>query len=73
MQHGMIWVSLGELPGQPNGINHVGSWIGAQAQARKTDASVTPNDDDKRTAEILGRRVALFATQSKFNDTEFRI
>ncbi|WP_326984275.1 flavodoxin family protein [Chryseobacterium sp. MYb264] len=70
MQHGMIWISLGELPQQENGLNHVGSWMVAMAQALNADASVTPNEDDKRTAEVLGRRVALFANQTKFVDRE---
>ena len=33
MQHGMIWVGLGEMPHQPNGINQAGSFSGAMAQA----------------------------------------
>ena len=33
MQHGMIWVGLGELPAQPNGINRLGSWIGVMAES----------------------------------------
>lgn len=70
MQHGMIWVSLGELPGQPNGVNKLGSWIGVQSQALNADPSETPGDEDKLTGEILGRRVALFATQSNFADKD---
>ncbi len=30
MEHGMIWVSLGEMPMQPNGVNRLGSWGGAE-------------------------------------------
>lgn len=65
MQHGMIWVGLGELPGQANGVNRLGGWIGAMALARDEDASVTPNEEDKYTGEILGRRVAILAQQYK--------
>ncbi|MGH7939652.1 MAG: flavodoxin family protein [Limisphaerales bacterium] len=59
MQHGMIWVGLGELPGQrPNGVNRLGSWIGAMAVAGLEDA--TPNQEDLLTGEVLGKRVATF-------------
>ncbi|SFU69588.1 NAD(P)H dehydrogenase (quinone) [Pustulibacterium marinum] len=61
MQHGMIWVSLGELPGQSNGINNLGSWIGVMAVAQNEDPSITPSIEDKNTAEILGHRVATLA------------
>ena len=29
MQHGMIWIGLGEMPMQPNGVNRLGSFSGA--------------------------------------------
>lgn len=65
MQHGMIWIGLGELPGQENGVNRLGGWIGAMAVALNEDTSVTPNEEDKYTGEVLGRRVATFAIQHK--------
>lgn len=58
MQHGMIWVGLGELPMQPNGVNRLGSFTGVTAQAGQESPDVAPNDADKLTGEILGRRVA---------------
>lgn len=59
MQHGMIWVGTGELPGRPNGVNRLGSWIGAMALAQPDESpDVAPNSDDKLSGEFLGRRVA---------------
>jgi NAD(P)H dehydrogenase (quinone) len=60
MQHGMIWIGLGELPGQPNGVNRLGSWGGAMAQPLDDDSGdIVP--EDKLTGEWLGKRVATFA------------
>jgi len=66
MQHGMIWVGLGLLPGNtsasgsPEDLNRLAGFVGAMAQSN-TDASPTeaPGASDQRTAEHLGRRVAL--------------
>jgi NAD(P)H dehydrogenase (quinone) len=63
MQHGMVWVGLGELPMQANGVNRLGSFGGAMAQAGHESPEVTPNAADKLTGEILGRRVATFAAR----------
>lgn len=65
MQHGMIWVGLGEMPMQPNGINRLGSFAGATAQAGQESPDVAPSAEDKLTGERLGRRVAEFAVQLK--------
>jgi len=65
MQHGMIWVGLGEMPAQANGINRLGSFGGAMAQAGQEPPEVAPNEVDKRTGELLGRRVAQFALKWK--------
>jgi len=58
MQHGMIWVGLGEMPLQPNGVNRLGSFAGVTAQAGQESPDVAPNAADKLTGEILGKRVA---------------
>jgi NAD(P)H dehydrogenase (quinone) len=59
MQHGMIWVGLGEMPLQPNGVNRVGSFGGVMAQGLMAEsAEVSPDVGDKLTGEILGRRIA---------------
>lgn len=65
MQHGMIWVGLGELPMQPNGVNRLGSFTGVTAQAGQEPPDVAPNEADKMTGEILGRRVAQAAKRWK--------
>ena len=61
MEHGMLWVSLGEMPLQANGVNRLGSWGGAMALANREPVDIAPNEDDKLTGEILGRRVAVHA------------
>lgn len=66
MQHGMVWIGLGELPMQPNGTNRLGSFSGAMAQAGFDSPDVAPNAEDRATGELLGRRVAIFA--SKLNN-----
>ena len=69
-QHGMIWVSLGLLPGNNStkgsveDFNRLGTYIGAAAQS-PIDAGpeAGPSASDKKTAEHLGRRVAEAAKQ----------
>ena len=64
MQHGMIWIGLGELPMQPNGTNRVGAFGGVMAQGLMMEtAEVSPNAEDKFTGELLGKRVATFAAK----------
>jgi len=58
MQHSMVWVGLGEMPLQPNGVNRLGSFAGATAQAGQESPDVAPTEADKLTGELLGRRVA---------------
>jgi len=65
MQHGMIWVGLGEMPMQPNGINRLGSFAGATAQAGQESPDIKPSAEDKLTGEILGKRVAEYAVKLK--------
>ncbi len=61
MQHGMIWIGLGEMPLQANGINRLGSFGGAMGQAGQEATDVAPSAQDKETGELLGKRVATFA------------
>lgn len=69
-QHGMVWVGLDVVPGNairagsPEDLNRVGSWLGAMGQSNY-DASPEqgPSASDRRTAEALGRRVALAAAR----------
>lgn len=65
MQHGMVWVGLGELPLQASGVNAVGSYSGAMALAGQESTEIKPNAQDKLTGEILGRRVASFVLKMK--------
>jgi Multimeric flavodoxin WrbA len=66
MQHGMIWIGLGELPMQANGINRLGSFGGAMGLSDGDSGGPEPvGGADRSTGEILGRRVAELA--AKFN------
>lgn len=65
MQHGMVWVGLGELPMQPDGTNRLGSFSGVMAQAGFEAPEVSPNAADKATGHRLGRRVATLAARLK--------
>ena len=65
MQHSMIWVGLGEMPHQPNGINHVGSFSGVMGVAGQEPPEEKPSAEDKKTGEILGARVAKMALKLK--------
>jgi NAD(P)H dehydrogenase (quinone) len=70
MQHSMVWVGLGLLPGNisadgsPDDLNRLAGFLGAMAQSN-TDAGpdVAPGASDQRTAEHLGRRVAEAAVR----------
>jgi multimeric flavodoxin WrbA len=68
MQHGMVWVGLGLLPGNhtsdgsPDDLNRLAGFIGAMAQSNADQgADLVPPLSDRRTAEHLGRRVAELA------------
>lgn len=65
MQHGMIWVGLGLMPGNhtsqgsPEDLNRLGSSLGAMAQSNADQsADIAPPLSDRLTAERLGARVA---------------
>ncbi len=68
MQHGMIWVGLGLLPGNhtsqgsPEDLNRLAGFLGAMAQSNADQASdIVPPRADLATAEHLGARVAQAA------------
>ncbi len=72
MEHGMIWVGTGEMPGQPNGVNRLGSWVGAMALAQPEQSpEIAPNAEDKLSGERLGQRVAQIAS-SRFATTDHK-
>lgn len=64
----MLWVGLDLYPGwasstgSPEDANRLGTWLGAAAQANLDEGpEVAPPGSDLRTAEHLGRRVAVVA------------
>ena len=65
MQHGMIWVGLGLLPGNhtshgsPDDLNRLAGFLGAMAQSNADEPpELAPPASDRATAEHLGVRVA---------------
>ena len=69
MQHGMIWIGLGLMPGNNsskgsvNDLNRLGSFSGAMTQSNVDQGAEAIPASDLKTAEHLGRRVALVAAQ----------
>ena len=59
MQHGMIWVGTGMMPGAE--INRLSSYTGAMAQSPQGDP--TPIEADLKTAELFGQRVGEAAVR----------
>ncbi len=64
-QMGMIWVPVGELPGNnwsggtPNDDNRLGSWLGLMSQSNADQGpELTPSQGDRSTARRHGRRFA---------------
>ena len=65
-QHGMIWISLGQLPGwqdttgSPADPNRLSSFLGLMAQSNSDQGpDHAPPESDHRTGRLFGRRVAL--------------
>lgn len=69
MQHGMIWTGLGLLPGNNsskgsvNDLNRLGSSTGSLTQSNVDQGAVAIPASDLKTAEHLGRRVAMISLQ----------
>jgi NAD(P)H dehydrogenase (quinone) len=70
MQHSMVWIGLGLLPGNhmstgsAEDLNRLASFLGAMAQSNADQpADVVPPPSDQRTAEHLGARVAEAAVR----------
>jgi NAD(P)H dehydrogenase (quinone) len=85
MQMGMIWVGVGDLPGNNwsggsrNDLNRLGTWVGAMGQSNADEPA--PSAGDIETAERLGHRVALICRRfrdgtafktERFAEPEFR-
>lgn len=71
-QHSMIWVGLGLMPGNNNSkgsvddLNRLGSFLGAMAQSNADQGpDAGPIQSDLKTAEYLGKRVALTTARFK--------
>ncbi len=58
MQHGMIWVGTAVMPegDKPENINRLSSYSGAMAQSNADQPQI--GEGDRKTAIILGKRVA---------------
>ncbi|NCC02764.1 MAG: flavodoxin family protein [Proteobacteria bacterium] len=72
MQHSMVWVGLGLLPGNNsskgsiNDLNRLGSYIGAMAQSNNDEGpDRAPPAADHETAAHLGQRVAMLTHRQK--------
>ncbi|HUC61053.1 MAG TPA: flavodoxin family protein [Alphaproteobacteria bacterium] len=67
LQHGMIWIGLGLLPGNNHSkgsvedLNRLGGSIGALAQSNADQGLEGMKASDLKTAEHLGARVATLA------------
>lgn len=69
-QHGMLWVSLGLMPGwnssqgTPEDLNRIGSYLGAMGQFHvDRGGDEVPYPSDLETAAFLGQRVAESASR----------
>ena len=67
-QHGMIWISLGQLPGwesstgSPADLNRLASFLGLMAQSNSDQGpGQAPPESDRRTGELFGTRIAIIA------------
>jgi NAD(P)H dehydrogenase (quinone) len=67
-QHGMLWVSLGMLPGNNmssasiTDLNRLGSFMGVMTQSNNDQGpDLAPPANDHETAALLGQRVAELA------------
>lgn len=69
MQHGMVWTGLGLMPGNNsskgsvNDLNRLGGFSGAMTQSNVDQGAEAIPASDLKTAEHLGRRVALITMQ----------
>jgi NAD(P)H dehydrogenase (quinone) len=69
MQHGMIWVGTGMMPGNaegnstsaPDAVNRLSYSQGLATQSDNVAPDQTPTKGDKETARLYGARIAGFA------------
>jgi NAD(P)H dehydrogenase (quinone) len=67
-QHGMLWVTLGQLPGwqdstgSTNDLNRLASFLGLMSQSNSDQGpDLAPPPSDRATAQRFGRRIAQAA------------
>lgn len=69
MQHGMVWIGLGLMPGNNSSkgsvadLNRMGGFTGLMTQSNVDQGAEAIPASDLKTAEHYGRRVAEFALQ----------
>lgn len=70
MQHGMIWIGTGMVPGGdgksyagPEIVNRISSYTGLMTQSLNDSPEVTPGPGDLKTAELFGARFAAITEQ----------
>ena len=70
MQMSMLWVSVGDPPGNNwsggsvNDVNRLGAWMGVMGQSNGDQGpEQAPPESDRKTAERFGRRVAEVTRQ----------
>ncbi|MBV8274952.1 MAG: flavodoxin family protein [Verrucomicrobia bacterium] len=73
-QMGMIWVPVGDPPGNnwsggsPKDTNRLGAWLGVMSQSNGDQGpDLAPSEGDRRTAERHGKRFAEIVRQWKGN------
>lgn len=66
-QHGMIWVGAAQMQegNKPEHVNRLGSFLGVMAQADTKDPAPIPPAGDRKSAFLLGQRVAEMAKKFK--------
>ncbi len=60
-QHGMQWLSAGQMPMQADGVNRLGSMLGVMGQNVGTMSEGRLHEDDAKSAELYGHRLADMA------------
>jgi multimeric flavodoxin WrbA len=66
-QHGMTWINPAQMQegNKPEHVNRIGSFLGVMAQADTKDPEPLPPSGDRKSAFLLGARVAEFAKRMK--------
>ena len=67
MQHGMIWVGVGDMTEgpQPHHLNRLGGFLGVMTQSDASVDALVPPQGDRDTAYRYGARVAALTARFK--------